>query len=57
LRGPVEPKQHARDRIREMTDRRWLWRPVEDTVHELNQFGAAGRATSVTETPLIALTR
>ena len=30
--------QHARDRIREITDRRWLLRPVEDTVHELNQF-------------------
>ncbi len=30
--------QHARDRIREITDRRWLWRPVEDTVQELNQF-------------------
>ena len=29
---------HARDRVREITDRRWLWRPVEDTVLELNQF-------------------
>jgi len=30
--------QHARDRIREITDRRWLLRPVDDTVHELNAF-------------------
>ena len=30
--------RHARDRIREITDRRWLLRPVEDTVQELNQF-------------------
>jgi RNA-directed DNA polymerase len=30
--------QHARDRIREITDRRWLLRPVEDTVQELNMF-------------------
>jgi hypothetical protein len=30
--------QHARDRVREITDRRWLLRPVEDTVGELNGF-------------------
>jgi group II intron reverse transcriptase/maturase len=30
--------QHARDRIREITDRTWLWVPVEDTVKELNRF-------------------
>src|SRR3954469_2817782 len=30
--------RHARDRIREITDRRWLLRPVEDTVQELNLF-------------------
>jgi RNA-directed DNA polymerase len=30
--------QHARDRVREITDRRWLLRPVEDTVQELNLF-------------------
>ncbi len=30
--------QHARDRIREITDRRWLWVPVEDTVKKLNLF-------------------
>jgi RNA-directed DNA polymerase len=30
--------QHARDRVREITDRRWLLRPVEDTVQELNGF-------------------
>jgi RNA-directed DNA polymerase len=30
--------QHARDRIREITDRRWLLRPVEDTVRALNRF-------------------
>lgn len=28
--------QHARDRIREITDRRWLLRPVDDTVREVN---------------------
>ena len=30
--------QHARDRVREITDRRWLLRPVEDTVQEINVF-------------------
>jgi group II intron reverse transcriptase/maturase len=30
--------QHARDRIRDITDRRWLLRPVEDTVQEVNAF-------------------
>jgi group II intron reverse transcriptase/maturase len=30
--------QHARDRIREITDRRWLLRPVDETVREVNTF-------------------
>lgn len=30
--------RHARDRVREITDRRWLLRPVEETVQELNLF-------------------
>jgi group II intron reverse transcriptase/maturase len=30
--------QHARDRVREITDRTWLWVPIEDTVKELNLF-------------------
>jgi RNA-directed DNA polymerase len=30
--------QRARDRVREITDRRWLLRPVDDTVHEVNAF-------------------
>jgi group II intron reverse transcriptase/maturase len=30
--------QHARDRVREITDRRWLLRPVDDTVQEVNSF-------------------
>jgi RNA-directed DNA polymerase len=30
--------QRARDRIRELTDRRWLLRPVDDTVGEVNAF-------------------
>ena len=30
--------QHARDEIREITDRRWLLRPVDDTVREVNAF-------------------
>jgi len=30
--------QHARDRVREITDRRWLLRPVDDTVREVNMF-------------------
>jgi RNA-directed DNA polymerase len=30
--------QRARDRIREITDRRWLLRPVDDTVREVNAF-------------------
>jgi group II intron reverse transcriptase/maturase len=30
--------QHARDRIREMTDRRWLLRPVEETTRKVNAF-------------------
>jgi group II intron reverse transcriptase/maturase len=30
--------QHARDRIREITDRARLWVPVEDIVKELNRF-------------------
>jgi group II intron reverse transcriptase/maturase len=30
--------QHARDRIREITDRRWLLRPVDETVREVNAF-------------------
>ena len=30
--------QHARDRVREITDRRWLLRPVDDTVQEVNTF-------------------
>src|SRR3954471_24397667 len=30
--------QHARDRIRESTDRRWLLRPVDETVQEVNAF-------------------
>jgi RNA-directed DNA polymerase len=30
--------QHARDRVREITDRRWLLRPVDDTVQEVNAF-------------------
>ena len=30
--------QRARDRIREVTDRRWLLRPVEETVGEVNAF-------------------
>jgi group II intron reverse transcriptase/maturase len=30
--------QHARDRIREITDRKRLWVPVEDIVKELNGF-------------------
>jgi group II intron reverse transcriptase/maturase len=30
--------QHARDRIREITDRRWLLRPVDETVREVNIF-------------------
>ncbi len=30
--------QHARDRIGEITDRRWLLRPVDDTVREANAF-------------------
>ena len=30
--------QHARDRIRELTARTWLWRPVEEIVQNLNRF-------------------
>jgi RNA-directed DNA polymerase len=30
--------QHARDQIREMTDRRWLLRPVEETTRKVNAF-------------------
>ena len=30
--------QHARDRIREMTDRRWLLRPVDETTRKVNAF-------------------
>jgi RNA-directed DNA polymerase len=30
--------QRARDRIREITDRRWLLRPVDETVREVNAF-------------------
>jgi group II intron reverse transcriptase/maturase len=30
--------QRARDRIRELTDRKWLWMPVEDIVRDLNLF-------------------
>jgi hypothetical protein len=30
--------QRARDRIREITGRRWLWMPVEDIVRDLNRF-------------------
>ena len=30
--------QRARDRVREITDRRWLLRPVDDTVREVNAF-------------------
>jgi group II intron reverse transcriptase/maturase len=30
--------QHARDRVREITDRRWLLRPVDETVQEVNSF-------------------
>ena len=30
--------QHARDRIREMTDRRWLLRPVDETTGKVNVF-------------------
>jgi RNA-directed DNA polymerase len=30
--------QRARYRIREITDRRWLLRPVDDTVREVNAF-------------------
>jgi group II intron reverse transcriptase/maturase len=36
--------QHARDRIREITGRKWLWMPAGDIVRELNLFlrGRAG---------------
>jgi RNA-directed DNA polymerase len=30
--------QHARDRIREITGRKWLWMPAGDIVRELNLF-------------------
>ncbi|HEX4431475.1 MAG TPA: group II intron reverse transcriptase/maturase [Frankiaceae bacterium] len=30
--------QHARDQIREITDRRWLLRPVEETTQKVNAF-------------------
>jgi RNA-directed DNA polymerase len=30
--------QHARDRIRELTDRQWLLLPVEEVVGEINLF-------------------
>jgi len=30
--------QHARDQIREMTDRRWLLRPIEETTGKVNAF-------------------
>lgn len=30
--------QHARDRIREIAGRKWLWMPVEDIVRDLNLF-------------------
>jgi RNA-directed DNA polymerase len=30
--------QRARDRIRDMTGRRWLWMPVEDLVRDINLF-------------------
>ncbi len=30
--------QHARDQIRDMTDRRWLLRPVDETVQKINVF-------------------
>jgi group II intron reverse transcriptase/maturase len=30
--------QHARDQIRDMTDRRWLLRPVDETVQKVNAF-------------------
>jgi RNA-directed DNA polymerase len=33
-----EAMQRARDRIREITDRRWLRLPVEEIVQELNRF-------------------
>jgi RNA-directed DNA polymerase len=30
--------QHARDQIRDMTDRRWLLRPVDETTRKVNAF-------------------
>ena len=30
--------QHARDRIREITGRKWLWMPAGDIVRDLNLF-------------------
>ncbi len=43
--------QHARDEIRDLTARRWLLRPVEETVGKRSTSSyAAGRATSATET-------
>jgi len=30
--------QHARDQIREMTDRRWLVRPIDETAQKVNAF-------------------
>lgn len=33
-----QAEQHARDRIRELTDRRWLLRPVEEVVQDVNRF-------------------
>jgi RNA-directed DNA polymerase len=33
-----QASQHARDQIRDMTDRRWLLRPVDDTTRRVNTF-------------------
>ena len=49
--------QHARDRIREITDRRWLLRSVEKPCRRSTPSCAVGRATSATGTPPATSTR
>jgi hypothetical protein len=43
--------QRARDRIREITGRKWLWMPVEDIVRTSTCSCAVGLDTSATATP------
>jgi integrase len=49
--------QRARDRIRELTDRRWLRLPVEEVVQNLNRFLRSWAGYSATGTRLSPSTR